>query len=193
MTAIDGLLGTRTETHWCSGCGDYVALDTVQALLPGLGLGQIVVYTGIGCAVRTSLSVDIDGVHVIHGQQPAAAASLATRRPDLSVWVVIRDGHTMMAGGNELLTAMQRNADLKILLYDNQPDPLSLQCGISFLARVSYSAYSDPLPGAHPHRDRPTLVDVLSAAGRHSGAALIQVRPKGQRVSPAGILRQVQH
>ncbi|MEV4315425.1 thiamine pyrophosphate-dependent enzyme [Actinocrispum sp. NPDC049592] len=180
MTAIDGLLGTRTDTHWCSGCGDYVALDTVQALLPGLGLGQIVVYTGIGCAVRTSLSVDIDGVHVVHGQQPAAAASLATRRPDLSVWVVIRDGHTMMAGGNELITAMQRNAELKILLYDNQPDPLSLQCGISFLARVSYA-------------DRPTLVDVLTAAGKHRGAALVQVRPKGQRVSPAGILRQVQH
>jgi 2-oxoglutarate ferredoxin oxidoreductase subunit beta len=192
LTAIDhGLLSTQTETRWCPGCGDYAALDTVQALIPTLGLVQIVVYSGIGCSVRTpystedllagsSIYTDIDGVHAIHGQPPSAASSLATRRPDLSVWIVIRDGHTMMADGNELIKAMQSNVNIKILLYDTQPDPLSLNCGISFLGRVQDS-------------DRATLVDVLSAAGRHSGAALIQVRPNGQRVSPAGILRQVQH
>jgi 2-oxoglutarate ferredoxin oxidoreductase subunit beta len=181
LTAIDhGLLSAQTETRWCPGCGDYTALDTVQALIPGLGLGQIVVYSGIGCAVKTPYSVDIDGVHVVHGQPPSAAAGLATRRPDLSVWIVIRDGHTMMAGGNELIKAMQSNVNIKILLYDNQPDPLSLNCGISFLGRVQDS-------------DRATLLDVLSAAGQHRGAALIQVRPKGQRVSPTGILRQVHH
>jgi 2-oxoglutarate ferredoxin oxidoreductase subunit beta len=192
LTAIDhGLLSTRMETRWCPGCGDYAALDTVQALIPTLGLGQIVVYSGIGCGAGNpnpagdllagaGFSTDIDGVHAIHGQPPSAASSLATRRPDLSVWIVIRDGHTMTAGGNELIKAMQSNVNIKILLYDNQPDPLSLDCGISFLGRVQDA-------------DRATLIDVLSAAGRHRGAALIQVRPKGQRISPAGILRQVQH
>src|SRR6185295_15759655 len=116
--------------------------------------GLVVLFSGIGC--HTPHYRDIDGMRVIHGLEPSAATGLARNRPDLSVWVAIRDGHTMMAGGNSLITAMHSNVNVKILLYDNQPDPLSLQCEISFLARVEDS-------------DQAAVTDVLAAAGRHRG------------------------
>jgi 2-oxoglutarate ferredoxin oxidoreductase subunit beta len=194
VTALDaGPLTSATEPYWCPGCGDYVALDTVQASLPALGLerDKIVLFSGIGCLGQTPHYRNIDGIHAIHGRAPSIATLLAKGRPELSVWVIVRDGHTMMAGGNHLITAMGSNVNIKILLYDSQPDPLSLQCEISFLGRVQDT--EDLLAGSSIDSARTGLTEVLSAAAYHQGAALIQVRPKGQRISPAGILRQVHH
>jgi 2-oxoglutarate ferredoxin oxidoreductase subunit beta len=189
VTAIDiGLLGHTTragsrtiqDEHWCRGCGDYAALDTVQAYLPSLGLARekIVLFSGIGCTAQTPHYRNIDGIHTIHGRAPAIATGLAMGHADLSVWVVIKDGHTLAAGGNHLINAMHSNVNVKILLYDNQPDPLSLQCDITFLGRVT-------------DNDTAGLTEVLSAAAAHRGSALVQIRPEGQRVSPSGILRHV--
>jgi 2-oxoglutarate/2-oxoacid ferredoxin oxidoreductase subunit beta len=187
MTALDigllGLAGSRSrqeEFHWCSGCGDYAALDTVQAYLPSLGLRRekIVLFSGIGCHAAPHYR-EIDGVHSLHGRAPAIATGLAMGRPDLSVWVIIRDGHTMAAGGNHLINALHTNVNFTVLLYDNKPDPLSMDCDLSFLGRVA-----DNDPGG--------LAEVLTAAARHRGSGLVQIRPGGPKISPTGILRQVQ-
>ncbi|TCO52332.1 hypothetical protein [Actinocrispum wychmicini] len=182
MTATHiGLAGTRIDgdTHWCPGCGDFAALDTVQAVLPTLGLerDKIVLFSGIGCTRFTHHRI-IDGMHVVHGQGPAVVSELATSRLDLSVWVVIRDGHTMTAGGNHLIDSLRSNVNVKVLLYDTQPDPLAVGCEITFLGRAADS-------------DLAALTEVLSRAARHRGSALVQVRPDGQVISPAGVLRQV--
>lgn len=187
MTALDiGLLGLagsspqQEEVHWCAGCGDYAALDTVQACLPSLGLRRekIVLFSGIGCAAAPHYR-EIDGVHSVHGRAPAIATGLAMGRPDLSVWVVIRDGHTMAAGGNHLINSLHTNVNIKVLLYDNKPDPLSMNCDLSFLGRVADS-------------DTAGLTEVLTAAAGHRGSGLIQIRPGGPKITPTGILRQVQ-
>ncbi|MET0132849.1 MAG: thiamine pyrophosphate-dependent enzyme [Kibdelosporangium sp.] len=189
MTAIDigllGFAGARTTdqpapVHWCEGCGDYAELDTVQALLPGLGpaAGKIVLFSGIECSGQSPTYRLTGGVHVIHGRAPSIATGLAMGRPDLSVWIAIRDGHTLATGGNHLINTLHSNVDIKVLLYDNKPDPLAMNCDMTFLGRVGYS-------------DRPGLAEVLTAAARHRGSALVQIRPAGQRVSPTGILRQV--
>lgn len=187
MTALDigllGLAGSRTrqeEIHWCPGCGDYAALDTVQAYLPALGLQRekIVLFSGIGCDAAPHYR-DIDGVHSVHGRAPAIATGLAMGRPDLSIWVIIRDGHTMAAGGNHLINSLRTNVNFKVLLYDTKPDPLSMNCDVSFLGRVM----DDDTAG---------LTEVLSAAARHRGSGLIQIRTGGQQVRPTGILRRVE-
>lgn len=183
MTAIDiGPTGPRADrdTHWCPGCGDFAVLDTVQAVLPTLGLdrGKIVLFSGIDCATEFAHYRTIDETHLVHGRGPAVATELARGRLDLSVWVVIRDGHTMTTAGNHLIDALRGNVNVKVLLYDTQPDPLAVGCEITFLGRATY-------------RDPAALTEVLSRAARHRGSALVQVRPAGQVVSPAGVLRQV--
>ena len=80
--------------RWCPGCGDYVILSTVQAMLPELGLRKenIVFVSGIGCSSRFPYYLDTYGMHSIHGRAPAIATGLAVARPDLSVWVITGDG-----------------------------------------------------------------------------------------------------
>ena len=110
------------EVRWCPGCGDYAILAAVQGFLPELGLRRenIVFVSGIGCSSRFPYYLDTYGMHSIHGRAPAIATGLATRRPDLSVWVVTGDGDALSIGGNHLIHALRRNVNLTILLFNNR-------------------------------------------------------------------------
>jgi 2-oxoglutarate/2-oxoacid ferredoxin oxidoreductase subunit beta len=184
------------EVRWCPGCGDYIVLSTVQSFLPTLGLKRenIVFISGIGCSSRFPYYLDTYGMHSIHGRAPAIATGLAVTRPDLSVWVVTGDGDALSIGGNHLIHALRRNVNLKILLFNNRIygltkgqysptseqgkitkstpagsldtpfNPISLALGAeaSFVARALDS-------------DRAGLTEVLTAAARHRGSALVEI------------------
>ncbi len=110
------------EVRWCPGCGDYAILNAVAAVFPKLGLRKedFVVISGIGCSSRFPYYMDTFGFHGIHGRAPAIATGLKASRPDLHVWVVTGDGDGLSIGGNHLIHAMRRNADIKILLFNNR-------------------------------------------------------------------------
>jgi 2-oxoglutarate ferredoxin oxidoreductase subunit beta len=110
------------ETRWCPGCGDYAILNSVQTLLPELGVPpeKTVFISGIGCAGRFVYYMDTYGMHGIHGRAPALATGIASSREDLSVWVVSGDGDSLSIGGNHLIHALRRNVPIKILLFNNQ-------------------------------------------------------------------------
>ena len=184
------------ETRWCPGCGDYAILATVQQFLPELGLPpeRIVFVAGIGCAGRFAYYMNTYGVHGIHGRAPALATGLALARSDLSIWVVSGDGDALSIGGNHLIHALRRNVPIKILLFNNQ---------IYGLTKGQYSPTSEegkvtkstPFGSLdHPFNplalalgaeatfvartvdtDRDHQADVLRAAARHRGSALIEI------------------
>ena len=110
------------EVRWCPGCGDYAILSAVINVFPKLGIPRenFVVVSGIGCSSRFPYYTNTYGFHGIHGRAPAIATGLKTMRRDLSVWVVTGDGDGMSIGGNHLIHAMRRNADIKILLFNNR-------------------------------------------------------------------------
>ncbi|GHA14539.1 2-oxoacid:ferredoxin oxidoreductase subunit beta [Streptomyces echinoruber] len=184
------------EVRWCPGCGDYAILAAVQGFMPELGLARenIVFVSGIGCSSRFPYYMNTYGMHSIHGRAPAIATGLATSRRDLSVWVVTGDGDALSIGGNHLIHALRRNVNLKILLFNNRiygltkgqysptseigkitkstpmgsldapfnPVSLALGAEASFVARTIDS-------------DRKHLTEVLRAAARHPGTALIEI------------------
>ena len=184
------------ETRWCPGCGDYAVLSAVQQFMPELDIPpeRIVFVTGIGCAGRFSYYMNTYGMHGIHGRGPALATGLTTAREDLSIWVVTGDGDSLSIGGNHLIHALRRNVPLKILLMNNQiygltkgqasptselgkitkstpfgvsdhpfnPVALALGAEATFVARTI-------------DRDRHHLTEVLRAASRHQGAALVEI------------------
>jgi 2-oxoglutarate ferredoxin oxidoreductase subunit beta len=184
------------ETRWCPGCGDYAILATVQQFLPELGLPpeKIVFVAGIGCAGRFAYYMNTYGVHGIHGRAPALATGLALARQDLSIWVVSGDGDALSIGGNHLIHALRRNVPIKILLFNNQiygltkgqysptseegkvtkstpfgsldhpfnPVALALGAEASFVARTVDT-------------DRAHEAEVLRAAAKHEGSALIEI------------------
>jgi 2-oxoglutarate ferredoxin oxidoreductase subunit beta len=184
------------ETRWCPGCGDYAVLAAVQQFMPELGIPpeRIVFVTGIGCAGRFAYYMDTYGMHGIHGRGPALATGLATAREDLSIWVVTGDGDSLSIGGNHLIHALRRNVPLKILLFNNQIYGLT-KGQASPTSELGKITKSTPFGVAdHPFnpvalalgaeatfvartidRDRHHLTDVLRAAARHEGAALVEI------------------
>jgi 2-oxoglutarate ferredoxin oxidoreductase subunit beta len=184
------------EVRWCPGCGDYAILAAMQSFLPELGVRRenTVFVSGIGCSSRFPYYLNTYGMHSIHGRAPAIATGLATSRADLSVWVVTGDGDALSIGGNHLIHALRRNVNLKILLFNNRiygltkgqysptseigkvtkstplgsldtpfnPVSLALGAEATFVARTIDS-------------DRKHLQEVLRAAARHRGTALVEI------------------
>ena len=187
---------TDQEVRWCPGCGDYAILAAVQGFMPELGVPKedIVFVSGIGCSSRFPYYMNTYGMHSIHGRAPAIATGLASSRPDLSVWVVTGDGDALSIGGNHLMHALRRNANLKILLFDNRIYGLT-KGQYSPTSEVGKITKSTPMGsldtpfnpvslaiGAEAtfvartlDSDRKHLQSVLRAAAEHQGTALIQI------------------
>jgi len=194
LTAKD--FKTDQEVRWCPGCGDYAILAAVQGFMPELGVPKenIVFVSGIGCSSRFPYYMNTYGMHSIHGRAPAIATGLASSRPDLSVWVVTGDGDALSIGGNHLMHALRRNANLKILLFDNRIYGLT-KGQYSPTSEVGKITKSTPMGsldnpfnpislalGAEASfvartmdSDRKHLQGVLRAAAAHQGAALVQI------------------
>jgi 2-oxoglutarate/2-oxoacid ferredoxin oxidoreductase subunit beta len=184
------------EVRWCPGCGDYIVLNAVQAFLPTLGLRRenLVFVSGIGCSSRFPYYLDTYGMHSIHGRAPTIATGMAVARPDLSVWVVTGDGDALSIGGNHLVHALRRNVNLTILLFNNrvygltkgQYSPTSTAGTITKSTPMgSVDTPLDPVSlalgaeatfvGRALDSDRAGLVEVLGAAARHRGSALVEI------------------
>lgn len=168
----------------------------MQGFLPELGLRRenIVFISGIGCSSRFPYYLDTYGMHSIHGRAPTFATGLATAREDLSVWVITGDGDSLSIGGNHLIHALRRNVNIKILLFNNEIYGLT-KGQYSPTSRAGTVSKSSPLGsldtpftpvsvalGAEAtfvartmDSDRKHLTEVLHAAARHRGAALVEI------------------
>jgi 2-oxoglutarate/2-oxoacid ferredoxin oxidoreductase subunit beta len=110
------------EPRWCPGCGDYSILAQTQKVMPDFGVPKenIVFISGIGCSGRFPYYMNTYGFHSIHGRAPTLATGLRIARPDLMVWVVTGDGDALSIGGNHILHAMRKNADIRVVMFNNR-------------------------------------------------------------------------
>ncbi len=108
--------------RWCPGCGDYAILNSVQKIMPELGIPKenFVVISGIGCSSRFPYYMDTYGFHTIHGRAPGVATGVKVTNPDLSLWVITGDGDGLSIGGNHMLHMLRRNIDMNVLLFNNK-------------------------------------------------------------------------
>jgi 2-oxoglutarate ferredoxin oxidoreductase subunit beta len=166
-----------------------------KALAPlGVAREKMVFISGIGCSSRFPYYMNTYGFHTIHGRAPTFATGLKLARPDLTVWVVTGDGDGLSIGGNHLLHAMRRNADLKIVLFNNETYGLT-KGQYSPTSRVGTRSKSTPT-GSFESPLRPLSVaiaaeatfvartvdvdinhlsGVLQKAAAHKGAAFVEV------------------
>jgi 2-oxoglutarate ferredoxin oxidoreductase subunit beta len=184
------------EVRWCPGCGDYAILANVQGVMPTLGIPRenIVFVSGIGCAARFPYYMETYGFHSIHGRAPAIATGISATRPDLKVFVVTGDGDALSIGGNHLIHAMRRNANLTILLFNNQIYGLTKgqYSPTSELGKITKSSPMGSLD--HPFNpvsvalgaeatfvarsidnEREHLTDMLMRAASHEGTAFVEI------------------
>jgi 2-oxoglutarate ferredoxin oxidoreductase subunit beta len=195
-TLTKGDFQSGQETRWCPGCGDYAILNSVQTLMPELGVPpeKTVFISGIGCAGRFVYYMDTYGMHGIHGRAPALATGIATSREDLSVWVVSGDGDSLSIGGNHLIHALRRNVPIKLLLFNNQIYGLTKgqYSPTSEMGKVTKSTPFGSID--HPFNpvslalgseasfvarthdmDRKHMMEVFRRAHAHNGAAFVEI------------------
>jgi len=109
-------------TAFCPGCGNgLVAGALLRALKKaGVDFRKTVFVAGIGCAAWIpSPHFRADSLHVAHGRAIPTALGVKLRRPELTVIVVGGDGDIAGIGGNHLLHAARRNADLLVVMVNN--------------------------------------------------------------------------
>ena len=183
---------------WCAGCGDFGILNAMKRALVKVGLAphEALIVTGIGCGSKHPDYMTVNGFTSLHGRPIPIAQGIHLANHDLKVIVVSGDGDTYGIGGNHLVHALRRNIDITIIVQNNavygltkgqysptspkgfstktspppegaieqpvNPIALGLAAGATFIAR---SFAGDP---SH-------LADMMAAAIRHRGAALLDV------------------
>jgi 2-oxoglutarate/2-oxoacid ferredoxin oxidoreductase subunit beta len=184
------------EIRWCPGCGDFSVLAQLKKALAALGQPRenLVFFSGVGCASRTPYYLNTYGFHGAHGRAPALATGLKLVRPDLSVWVITGDGDGLDAGASQLVHALRRNVDVKIILLNNETFGLTRgqysstsrpgtrtrsspygsvetplrPLGLALAAEASFVARTVDVDVDH-------LTATLVRAGQHKGAAFVEV------------------
>lgn len=119
---MDDLLRWDRLPHvWCSGCGLGSVLSCfVHAIADsGIDRKKIAVVSGIGCTGRASGYLNLDVFHTTHGRAIPFAIGLKLANPELHVVVFSGDGDLFAIGGNHIIHAARRNADITVICANN--------------------------------------------------------------------------
>lgn len=115
----------RIPTMWCPGCGLGIVLGALlraidRRIKEGLLRRESIAFVGgIGCTARISLYPLFDSAHVVHGRAIPFALAVKIVKPEMKMIVVGGDGDIAAIGGNHVLHALRRNADILIVMVNN--------------------------------------------------------------------------
>ena len=109
-------------TIWCPGCGIGTIMIELAMVLDEMAMDEsnTIVVTGIGCTGRMGGYMKYESVYTLHGRTLPVAEAIKTVRPEMHVIVVAGDGDTASIGGNHLIHAIRRNAQLTVLCNNNE-------------------------------------------------------------------------
>jgi 2-oxoglutarate/2-oxoacid ferredoxin oxidoreductase subunit beta len=111
----------RMPSIWCPGCGIGTTVNCFTRALTEskLDLDKVSIVSGIGCTGRVAGYLNLDSFHTTHGRAIPFATGLKLANPDLKVVVYSGDGDLSAIGGNHLVHAARRNADLLVVCVNN--------------------------------------------------------------------------
>ena len=187
---------SQIAPKWCPGCGDHAAFNALTSAFAELQIprDKLTMISGIGCSSRLPYYIESYGFHTIHGRAPAIALGAKLANPDLSVWVITGDGDALSIGGNHFTHLMRRNADIKVVLFNNEIYGLT-KGQASPTSRTGLTTKTTPY-GSIDRPIRPLslalaagatftarvvdnnlamMKEVFVEAGRHKGVAVIEV------------------
>lgn len=116
-----GLRRERLPHIWCPGCGIGIAVSAfVRAVEEAeVDTERMAVVSGIGCSGRVAGYLQCDSFHTTHGRALPFAIGLHLGNPALKVVVFSGDGDLVAIGGNHLIHAARRNADVTVFCVNN--------------------------------------------------------------------------
>ncbi len=118
-----GFLDYRTSElpTWCPGCGYFGITQGIVQACNALKIKkeEICVISGIGCAGRYPIFMDVYGFHTVHGRSVPIASGVKLAREELTVFAIGGDGDILGIGGGHLPHVARKNIDITLFLFDN--------------------------------------------------------------------------
>lgn len=111
----------RMPSIWCPGCGIGTTVNCFTRAITEAAqdLDKLAIVSGIGCTGRVAGYLNLDSFHTTHGRAIPFATGLKLASPELNVVVYSGDGDLSAIGGNHLIHAARRNADLLVVCVNN--------------------------------------------------------------------------
>lgn len=118
-------LGTGEEMTWCPGCPNYMILESVKQAVAKLIVGgekhkNFAITSDIGCHAKIIDYINLSGIYGLHGRALPTALGLCLGNPNLKVLSFVGDGAIYCEGISHLMHAGKYNADMTLVVHDNQ-------------------------------------------------------------------------
>ena len=193
-------LDTKSENTWCPGCPNNMILASVKQTITNLIKAKkakqtdFAITTDIGCHAKIFDYINLSGIYCLHGRAIPTAIGMKLGNPNLKVLTFAGDGAVYAEGISHFIHAFKHNADMTLILHDNQsfslttgqPTPTSQQGYISkanplgvkdtpmnpiklaLAANATFVARTNA-------RDIKHMVEILTKAIAHKGFSFIEV------------------
>ncbi|MBU3924257.1 MAG: 2-oxoacid:ferredoxin oxidoreductase subunit beta [Nanoarchaeota archaeon] len=214
-------LGTSQEVTWCPGCPNHMILAAVKQTItniitpPNNSSDQqsdrqakrptseatdkllqkdFVITTDIGCHAKIFDYLNLSGIYCLHGRSIPTAIGIKLGNPNLKVLTFAGDGAAYSEGMSHFIHAFKHNADITLILHDNQsfslttgqPTPTSQQGYISKASPLgTFTKPFNPIKLALASnatfvartnaRDIPHMVETFTKAIAHKGFSFVEV------------------
>ena len=114
-------LSTKEKNTWCPGCPNFNILEAAKKAVAELGLAKnTAIVTGIGCHAKIYDYLNLKGFYGLHGRVLPIAFGIKLGNPDLNVVGFGGDGDTYAEGMEHFIHNCRYNADLTMLVHNNQ-------------------------------------------------------------------------
>lgn len=142
-------LKTTEELTWCPGCPNFMILEGVKHAMADLiqkkkyKQTDFAMTTDIGCNSKIFDYLNISGVYGLHGRALPTAIGIRLGNPKLKTLCFAGDGAIYSEGISHLIHAFRYNADVTLLVHDNQA--FSLTTGQpTATSQQGFSSKADP-------------------------------------------------
>jgi len=195
MTTKESLT-TPSENTWCPGCPNHMILEAVKQTIINSKHQQkdFTITTDIGCHAKIFDYLNLSGIYCLHGRALPTAIGMKLGNPNLKVLAFAGDGAVYSEGISHFIHAFKYNADMTLILHDNQsfslttgqPTPTSQQgykskanplgvfdkpmnpIKIALASNATFIARTNA-------RDIPHMVETFSKAIAHKGFSFVEV------------------
>lgn len=183
---------------WCPGCGNFAILNVLKRLFTEMELdpSEITIVSGIGQGAKMPHYTRCNTFNGLHGRTLPVATGIALANDRTHVIAVAGDGDCYGEGGNHLLHAMRRNANIKLFVHNNQVygltkgqasptsaptfhsktqpfgNPSAPLNPLALAIAMDCSFVARAFAGAH---GLPQLLDLMKQALQHKGFAMIDI------------------
>jgi len=193
-------LSTKEENTWCPGCPNHMILAAVKQTLSHLierkqfKQEEVAITTDIGCHAKIFDYLNLSGIYCLHGRAIPTAIGMKLGNPNLKVLTFAGDGAVYAEGISHFIHAFKYNADMTLILHDNQsfslttgqPTPTSQQgykskasplgtfdkpmnpIKLALAANATFIARTNA-------RDIPHMIETFTKAINHKGFSFVEV------------------